>query len=62
MILFFWGYVKNYVYMDKIRDMNHLKARMREAAEQGTRDMIQHVSQDVGCQLDIMNGAHVETD
>jgi hypothetical protein len=33
---FFWSYVKNYVYMGRIRDLNHLNARIREAAEQVT--------------------------
>jgi hypothetical protein len=42
----FWGYVKNYVYMDKIQDLNHLQARIREAAELVTRDMLPHVWQD----------------
>jgi hypothetical protein len=37
--IFFWGYVSNYVYMDRIRDVNHLKARIRECAGQVTRDM-----------------------
>jgi hypothetical protein len=27
LILYFGGYVKNYVYVDKIRDLNSLKAR-----------------------------------
>jgi hypothetical protein len=60
----FWGYVKNYVYMDKIRDLNHLKARIREAAEQVTRDMLKRARQEVEYRLDICrvtNGAHVET-
>jgi hypothetical protein len=30
------GYVKYYVCMDKIRDVNHFKARIRDAAEQVT--------------------------
>jgi hypothetical protein len=38
---FFLAYVKNCVFIDKIRDQDHLKARIREAAEQVTRDMLQ---------------------
>jgi hypothetical protein len=34
---FFWGYVKNYIYMDTIQDLNHLKAKIREANEQVTK-------------------------
>jgi hypothetical protein len=33
---FLLGYVNNYVYMDKIRVPNYLKARIREAVEQVT--------------------------
>jgi hypothetical protein len=37
--IFFWGYVN--IYMDKIQGLDHLKARIREAAaEQVTRDML----------------------
>jgi hypothetical protein len=49
--------------MDKIRDLNHLKAR-REAAEQVARDMLQPVWQEVRYRWDICrvtNGAHVDT-
>jgi hypothetical protein len=38
---FFWGYVQNYVYMDKIQNLSPLKSETREAAEQATRDMLQ---------------------
>jgi hypothetical protein len=61
---FFWGHVKNYVYMDKIRDLNHLKLRIREAAEQVTKNRLQRVCQKVGYRLDICrvsDGAHMES-
>jgi hypothetical protein len=61
---FFWGCVKNYVYMDIIRDLNRLKARTREAAQQVTRDVLQRVWQDIGYRLNICrvtNGTHMET-
>jgi hypothetical protein len=32
---------------EKIRDLNHLKARTRERVEQVTRDMLQRVWQEV---------------
>jgi hypothetical protein len=50
---FFWGYVKNYMYMDKIQDLNHFKARIPEAVEQVTRDTLQCAWQEVEHQLDI---------
>jgi hypothetical protein len=33
--------------MERIRDLNHLKARIREYAEQVTREMLQPVWQEV---------------
>jgi hypothetical protein len=33
--------------MDKIRDLNNLKARIREATEQATRNMLQYIWQEV---------------
>jgi hypothetical protein len=62
--ILFWGYIKNYVYVGNIRDLNYLEARIREAVEQVTRDTLQCVYQEVEYQLDICrvtNGAHVET-
>jgi hypothetical protein len=62
--IFFWGYVNNYVYMDENRDLNHLKARRREAAEQVTRHMLQRVWREVEYRVDICSvtdGAQVET-
>lgn len=32
-----WGYVQNYFYMGTVRNLNHFKARIREAARQVTR-------------------------
>jgi hypothetical protein len=34
-----WGYIQNYIYTDKIRDVNFLKVRTREASEKVTRDI-----------------------
>jgi hypothetical protein len=36
---FFWGYVKNYIYMHQVRDLNNMKAKIREADEQVRRDL-----------------------
>jgi hypothetical protein len=56
----FRGYVNNYVYMDKIRDLNRLEARIGEAAEQITRNMLQGVWQGVEYRLDT-NRTHLGT-
>jgi hypothetical protein len=59
-----YEYMKNYIHIDKIRDVNHLNGRIREAAEQVTRDMLQRVWQGVECRVAICrvtNCAHVET-
>jgi hypothetical protein len=37
----FWGYLKNIVYVVKIRDMHHLKERINAAITTVTPDMIQ---------------------
>jgi hypothetical protein len=58
-----WSCVKNYVYVGKIGDLVHLKARIWEAAEQVTRDTLQRVWQEVQYRLDIhraSNGARVK--
>lgn len=50
--------------MDKIYEQNHLEARTGEAAELGTRDMVQFMWQEMEYQLDIckvINDTHVET-
>jgi hypothetical protein len=60
---FFWVYAYayvNYISMDKIRELNNLKARVRESAEQLTKDMLWRVWQVVEYVLDICrvtNGA-----
>jgi hypothetical protein len=50
--------------MSKIRDLNSLKARRRDAIELAIREMLQGVWQGVEYRLDICrvtNGAHVGT-
>jgi hypothetical protein len=45
---FFWAYVKIYVYMKTLRDLNRMKGRTREAAGQATRDILQRAWKEVG--------------
>jgi hypothetical protein len=56
----FRGYVNNYAYMDKIRDLNRLEARIGEVAEEITRDMLQGIWQGVEYRLET-NRTHVGT-
>jgi hypothetical protein len=58
------GYAKNFLYMNKIHDLNNFKTRTRDSAGQVPRDMLQRVQRGVELSLDISrvtNGAHVET-
>jgi len=38
---FLWGYIKNIVYAEKIKHIQHLQERITSATETVTRDMIQ---------------------
>jgi hypothetical protein len=38
---FLWGYIKNIVYAEKIRNIQRLQERITSAIETVTRDMIQ---------------------
>jgi hypothetical protein len=38
---FLWGYVKNIVYQVKINELQHLKARIRDAVAMVTPNMLQ---------------------
>ena len=38
---FLWGYIKNIVYAEKIRNIHHLQERITSAIETVTRDMFQ---------------------
>lgn len=40
---FFWGFVKNIVYVEKIRDLQHLKDRICAAIETVMPEMLSHV-------------------
>jgi hypothetical protein len=56
------GHVKNIVYQVKINDLQHLKARIRDAVASVTSNMLQAMWNEVGYSLDICrttNGAHI---
>jgi len=60
---FLWGYIKNIVYAEKIRNLQHLGERITSAIETVTRDMIQKTWQETEFRLDVSratNGAHIE--
>jgi hypothetical protein len=64
MNLFLWGYVKNIVYAEKIRDLRHLRHRITAAIAKVTPNMVQRNWHEIECRLDICrgtNGAHIET-
>ena len=42
LIFFLWRYIKNIVYAEKIRNIQHLQERITSAIETVTRDMIQN--------------------
>jgi len=44
---FLWGYIKNIVYAEKIRNIPHLQDRITSAIETVTRDMIQKTRQEI---------------
>ena len=60
---FLWGYVKNLVYQVKIRDVNHLKARITDAIGTVTPAMLGRVWGELEFRLDLcraINGSHIE--
>jgi hypothetical protein len=62
--LFLWGYVKNIVYGENIRDPRHLRNRITAAIATVTPDMIQRIWHEIEYCLDICratNGVHIET-
>jgi len=57
------GYIKNSVYAEKIRNIQHLQERITSAIETVTRNMIQKTWQEIEFRLDVSrakNGAHIE--
>ena len=60
---FLWGYIKNIVYAEKIRNIQQLQNRITSAIKNVTRDMIQKTWQEIEFRLDVSratNGAHIE--
>jgi hypothetical protein len=58
-----WGYVKNNVYQVKINDLQHLKARRRDAVATVTPNTLQAKRIEVEYSLHICRatqGAHIE--
>ena len=63
LIFFLWGCIKNIVYAEKVRNIQHLQERITSATETVTRDMIQKKWQEIEFRLDVSratNGAHIE--
>ena len=63
LIFFLWGYIKNIVSAEKIRNIHHLQDRITSAIETVTRDMIQKTWLEIEFRLDVSratNGAHIE--
>ena len=63
LIFFLWGYIKNIVYAEKIRNIQHLQERITSAIEIVIRDMIQKPWQEIKFSLDVSratNVAHIE--
>jgi len=60
---FLWGYIKNIVYAEKIRNIQNLQERITSIVETVTRDMNQRTWQEMEFLLDVSratNGAHIE--
>jgi len=60
---FLWGYFKNIVYAEKIRNMQHLQERITSAIENVRRDMIQKTWQEIEFGLEVSratNNAYIE--
>ena len=58
-----WGYIKNTVYAEKIRNIQHLQERITSAIEKVTRDMIQKTWHEIEFRLDVTRatyGAHIK--
>ena len=56
---FLWGYIKNIVYAEKIRNTQHLQERITSAIETVTRDMIQKTWQETEFRLDVSRATNV---
>jgi len=59
LIFFLWGYIKNIVYVEKIRNIQHLQERITSAIETVTPDMIQKTWQEIEFRLDVSRATNV---
>jgi hypothetical protein len=62
-IPYLWRYIKNIVYAEKIRNIQHPQERITSTIETVTRDMIQKTWQEIKFCLDVCratNGANIE--
>ena len=59
LIFFLWGDIKNIVYAEKIRNIQHLQERITSAIETVTRDMIQKTWQEIEFRLDVSRATNV---
>ena len=60
---FLWGCIKNIVYAEKIRNIQHLQERITSAIETVIRDVIQKPWQEIEFRLDVSRAikvAHIE--
>ena len=60
---FLWGYVKDIVYLTKVRDMTDLRQRISNAIAAIDEAMLQRTWQEIEYRLDVLratNGAHIE--
>jgi hypothetical protein len=63
LIFFLWGYIKNIIYAEKIRNIQHLQERITSATETATQDMIQKTWQEIEFSFYVSratNVAHIE--
>lgn len=60
---FLWGHVKNLVYAEKVRDIDHLRQRITAAVASITPDMLTNTWREIEYRLDVCratNGSHIE--
>ena len=60
---FLWGYVKDKVFLTPVPDITNLKARITDAFDTITEDMLENTWREIDYRLDVLRstkGAHVE--
>ena len=57
--LLVWEYIKNIVYAEKIRNIQHLQERFTSSIETVTRDMIQKTWQEIEFRLEVSRATNV---